>query len=118
MGSELKSARASGAVTTGADITDYWHKASAAGSAVAAMRGGDCMDTDLCFGTQTTTGCICRVMDSPTSTPAPTPTPSPSDCPGGSLNACIDICPRDPEAAYKVCVNECLSRCSSESMMV
>merc|ERR1711976_189971 len=32
---------------------------------------------------------------SPSPTPSPTPTPSPSDCPGGSLNACIDLCPAD-----------------------
>merc|ERR1712224_992600 len=29
---------------------------------------------------------------SPTPTPTPTPSPSPSDCPGGSLDACIDLC--------------------------
>jgi hypothetical protein len=68
--SELKSKRDSGALPTGADVSDYWHKASAAGSAVAAMRGGDCADTDLCFGTQSNTGCICRVMGSPTAASA------------------------------------------------
>merc|ERR1712185_534678 len=27
--------------------------------------------------------------------PTPTPTPTPGDCPGGSLSACIDLCPAD-----------------------
>merc|ERR1711904_507330 len=30
---------------------------------------------------------------SPMPSPSPSPTPSPSDCPGGSLDACIDLCP-------------------------
>merc|ERR1711957_793389 len=29
------------------------------------------------------------------SPPVPTPGPTPSDCPGGSLDACIDLCPMD-----------------------
>merc|ERR1712048_859008 len=29
----------------------------------------------------------------PVPTPPPAPTPTPSDCPGGSLDACIDLCP-------------------------
>jgi len=48
----------------------------------------------------------------PTPTPRPTPTPVPSDCPGGSLSACIAICPQG--AAYEVCVKTCLQRCPSE----
>merc|ERR1712151_1191628 len=40
--------------------------------------------------------------------PAPTPTPTPSDCPGGSLDACIDLCPPD---AFKACVESCQRRC-------
>merc|ERR1712118_462690 len=31
----------------------------------------------------------------PSPSPSPTPSPSPSDCPGGSLDACIDLCPAD-----------------------
>merc|ERR1711998_682713 len=31
----------------------------------------------------------------PAPTPTPTPSPSPSGCPGGSLSACIDLCPAD-----------------------
>lgn len=37
--------------------------------------------------------------------------PTPSDCPGGSLNACINLCPADVFAA---CVESCQQRCSSE----
>lgn len=48
----------------------------------------------------------------PTPTP-PSPTPSPQDCPGGSLSACIDICPKDPSSVYQICVQTCLARCSS-----
>jgi len=40
------------------------------------------------------------------------PGPSPSGCPGGSLSACIGLCPSSPPAAYKACVQECVSRCS------
>ncbi len=35
-------------------------------------------------------------------------------CPGGSLSACIGLCPSSPPEAYKDCVNTCVSRCSSE----
>merc|ERR1712137_871281 len=44
-------------------------------------------------------------------TPSPLPTPGPDDCPGGSLSACIAICPRDPTSVYEVCVQTCLARC-------
>merc|ERR1712046_30294 len=47
---------------------------------------------------------------SPTPTPTPTPSPSPGGCPGGSLSACIDLCPADVFAA---CVESCQKRCSS-----
>lgn len=46
----------------------------------------------------------------PVPTPQPTPSPQPSDCPGGSLNACIDLCPADVFAA---CVESCERRCDS-----
>jgi cellulose 1,4-beta-cellobiosidase len=46
-----------------------------------------------------------------TPTPGP-PGPAPSGCPGGSLSACIGLCPSDPPAAYKACVNSCVTRCS------
>merc|ERR1712071_181793 len=44
------------------------------------------------------------------STPPPTPTPTPGDCPGGSLIACIDLCPSDVFAA---CSESCKHRCAS-----
>lgn len=48
--------------------------------------------------------------------PAPTPTPVPPtptpDCPGGSLEACIGMCPSD-EAAFEACVNTCVDRCET-----
>ena len=40
------------------------------------------------------------------------PGPSP-DCPGGSLSACIGLCPSNPAEAFKACVNVCSSRCTS-----
>jgi len=48
---------------------------------------------------------------SPPSPPAP-PSP-PSGCPGGSLQACIGLCPSDP-AAFKACIAVCQQRCKSE----
>jgi hypothetical protein len=45
-------------------------------------------------------------------TPAPGPGPAPPGCPGGSLSACIGLCPSTPAAAYKACVDSCVSRCS------
>merc|ERR1711881_835000 len=47
---------------------------------------------------------------SSTPTPSPTPTPTPGDCPGGSLSACIDLCPAD---VFAPCVESCQKRCSS-----
>jgi len=50
----------------------------------------------------------------PTPGPAPSP-PSPSPpsptCPGGSLQACIGLCPSAPPIAYKDCVAACVKRC-------
>merc|ERR1711981_726930 len=46
----------------------------------------------------------------PTPAPTPGPTPTPSDCPGGSLAACMHLCPSDP-AAYQLCAKECVLRC-------
>lgn len=43
----------------------------------------------------------------------PGPTPPTPGCPGGSLAACIGLCPSEA-SAYKICVNECVKRCSSE----
>jgi len=47
----------------------------------------------------------------PPTPPAP-PTPSPSGCPGGSLSACIGLCPSDPPVVYKACVQNCAQRCA------
>jgi hypothetical protein len=46
--------------------------------------------------------------------PAPTPAvPTPaSACPGGSLAACMDLCPSNPPAAYQACVQDCVKRCT------
>ena len=45
--------------------------------------------------------------------PGPTPPGPTPACPGGSLSACIGLCPSNPAAAFKACVNVCTSRCSS-----
>jgi len=58
----------------------------------------------------------------PTPTPAPSPTPpspptpSPAECPGGSFQACIDLCPSDPQE-FKDCLAECHKRCDSASVL-
>merc|ERR1712139_229493 len=50
------------------------------------------------------------ITTAPTTT---TTTPAPhSDCPGGSLSVCIASCPSDADV-YKLCVDECVQRCSS-----
>merc|ERR1712224_1100483 len=47
---------------------------------------------------------------SPTPSGPTPPPPSPSGCPGGSLNACIDLCPGD---VFAQCVESCKRRCES-----
>eukprot|EP00041_Stephanoeca_diplocostata_P002122 m.23497 g.23497 ORF g.23497 m.23497 type:complete len:512 (+) comp12951_c0_seq1:70-1605(+) len=42
--------------------------------------------------------------------PSPPSPPSPSGCPGGTLKACIALCPTS-HPAYDDCVEECLKRC-------
>merc|ERR1712232_1376157 len=49
---------------------------------------------------------------SPSPPPSP-PSPSPSGCPGGSLQACIGLCPTDP-TSFKACVAVCQQRCKNE----
>jgi len=48
-------------------------------------------------------------------TPAPPTPPSPpappSGCPGGTLQACITLCPSDPPVVYAACVKSCAARC-------
>merc|ERR1711920_10583 len=48
----------------------------------------------------------------PAPTPAP-PTPPSHGCPGGSMAACLGLCPGDV-AGYKACAKECDVRCQSE----
>lgn len=57
------------------------------------------------------------VPSPPTPSPPPSPTPGPA-CPGGSLTACLDLCPQSPSTAYQACVSVCLDRCNSESLAV
>jgi len=52
----------------------------------------------------------------PSPTP-PSPTPGPSGCPGGSLEACMGLCPA-ASAAYKACVETCTTRCTSETLVI
>jgi len=37
--------------------------------------------------------------------------PSWTGCPGGSLNACMELCPSSPPTVYKACVRTCGERC-------
>eukprot|EP00040_Diaphanoeca_grandis_P005250 m.32023 g.32023 ORF g.32023 m.32023 type:complete len:504 (-) comp16568_c1_seq1:24-1535(-) len=48
----------------------------------------------------------------PPNPPSPPSPPNPN-CPGGSLAACMALCPSSPPAAYKACVADCVARCSS-----
>jgi len=45
--------------------------------------------------------CVCRLGSSG------------EPCPGGSLRACMDMCPQSEPDLYKICVGVCLDRCSS-----
>ena len=59
---------------------------------------------------------ISRTDDGPApapTRPAPSPGPAPG-CPGGSLAACIALCPPTPAAAYKACVQSCVARCPKQ----
>merc|ERR1711967_147699 len=68
--------------------------------------------SDIKFGPigSTTDGTPTPSPTPPAPTPTPTPSPSPSGCPGGSLSACIDLCPAD---AFAPCVESCQRRCNS-----
>eukprot|EP00933_Yihiella_yeosuensis_P047495 TRINITY_DN4332_c0_g5_i1.p1 TRINITY_DN4332_c0_g5~~TRINITY_DN4332_c0_g5_i1.p1 ORF type:complete len:522 (+),score=89.82 TRINITY_DN4332_c0_g5_i1:72-1568(+) len=37
-----------------------------------------------------------------------------SGCPGKSLSACIQLCPANPPAAYRACVEDCAKRCAGD----
>merc|ERR1712048_418821 len=74
------------------DTTDYC-KASAS----------QCADCD---------GTWCTDCLPPYTTAAPpSPAPTPTDCPGGSLDACIDQCPMD---VFADCAASCKRRCASD----
>merc|ERR1712232_595656 len=49
---------------------------------------------------------------SPPPAPPSPPTPPSPGCPGGSMSACMKLCPTDP-AAYQACAKDCAKRCSS-----
>jgi len=52
----------------------------------------------------------------PTPTPAPSPTPPAGACPGGSMEACLRLCPGDVKG-YKACVAECDARCKKQMVI-
>ena len=78
------------------------------------IHGGAKGDCCVVAGCDHTLRDFCTNPDStPTSCP-PTPPPSPptpSGCPGGSLKACIALCPTDPCVGYQACSQNCVSKC-------
>jgi len=72
----------------------------------------------LCRVNQTTlkvTGQSCCGVGGPCELPtagAPSAAPTTSGCPGGTLKACIAVCPSSPVASYQACVADCSTRCS------
>jgi len=50
----------------------------------------------------------------PSPVPTPTPSPAPSSCPGGSLAACVGMCPSEA-SAFQACVSTCQERCGDGS---
>ena len=48
----------------------------------------------------------------PWTPPLPPPPPTPPPCPGGSLKACIGLCPNTPMDAQKACIQECMDVCN------
>ncbi len=52
---------------------------------------------------------LCPDVPFPPPTPTPAPSPAPSDCPGGSMTACIGLCPVD--AHYTACIQKCTANC-------
>merc|ERR1712083_1074432 len=43
----------------------------------------------------------------------PSPTPLPSLCPGGAMNACLQLCPSESDG-FNACAKECGNRCQPE----
>lgn len=64
-----------------------------------------------------TSGSIGVPPPAPTPIPPPSPAP-PADCPGGSLDACIDLCPADDKDLFKACVKSCQRRCQSQDIVL
>lgn len=52
-----------------------------------------------------------------TGKPGPGPTPPTPGCPGGSLSACMDLCPTEA-TAYKACVQTCVKDCSTDEQFI
>merc|ERR1712157_690246 len=69
--------------------------------------------SDIKFGPigSTTSG---SPTPSPSPTPTPSPSPSPTDCPGGSLSACIDLCPAE---IFAQCAESCSNRCPHAALV-
>ena len=44
----------------------------------------------------------------------PGPTPTPSGCPGGTITACMALCPSTPPVAFQDCAEECAKRCPGQ----
>ena len=70
--------------------------------------------SDIKFGDigSTTSGSGPTPGPSPTPPSPSPPSPAPSGCPGGSLSACIGLCPSSPAVAYQACVQQCAKRCA------
>ena len=47
----------------------------------------------------------------PWTPPLPPPPPTPPPCPGGDLQACMGMCPKESITEYKKCVQNCLDVC-------
>ena len=67
--------------------------------------------SDIRFGDIGTT-----MLPGPPAPPSPSPTPTPPTppnpgCPGGTLPACMALCPSAPPIVYKDCVVNCGKRC-------
>jgi hypothetical protein len=91
--------------------------------------GYDCDENCICGRCNTKPGCEseasclgpcngggnakwCGGGGTPTPVPPP-PAPTPAGaCPGGSLSACMALCPATPAAAYKACVDTCVAKCT------
>jgi len=70
--------------------------------------------SDIKFGKIGTTTSGSPTPSPTPSPPSPSPSPSPSGCPGGSLSACIDLCP--PEI-FAQCAESCSNRCPHAALV-